>query len=88
MASYLYIIQINEKVIGDPLYTVPILVSEEQLQALNMDRVTLCYEVHSESGHWFNLVTDECTSVNTRYSPLGNTLNIMDSVARGQLMMP
>ena len=48
------------KVIGDPLYTVPILVSEE---------------------HWFNLVTDECTSVNTRYSPLSNTLNIMDSVA-------
>ena len=74
-------IQVNDTVIGDPLYTVPILVSEEQLQALNMDRVTLCYEVHGESGHWFNLVTDECTSVNTRYSPLSNTLNIMDSVA-------
>ncbi len=74
-------IQVNDTVIGDPLYTVPILVPEDQLQALGLDKMTLCYEVHGESGHWFNLVTDECASVNTRYNPLSNTLNIMDSVA-------
>jgi len=60
---------------------VPILVPEDQLQAMNTDRMTLCYEVHGESGHWFNLITDECTSINTRYAAMSNSLNIMDSMA-------
>lgn len=58
----------------------PILVSDEQLRALNVDKLSLCYEVHGESGQWFNLVTDECASVNTRYSSLSPRLNIMDQI--------
>ena len=70
----------NDTVIGDPLYTVPILVSDEQLQNLNVDMLSLCYEVHGESGQWFNLVTDECASVNTRYVALNERFNVMNSI--------
>ena len=66
--------------IGDPLYTVPILVSEDQLSALNLDKLSLCYEIHGESDQWFNLVTDDCASVNTRYVALTERLNVMDSI--------
>ena len=52
-------VEVNDTVIGDPLYTVPILVSNEQLSSLNLDSLSLCYEIHGDSGQWFNLVTDE-----------------------------
>ena len=70
----------NDTVIGDPLYTVPILVSDEQLQNLNLDKLSLCYEIHGESRQWFNLVTDMCASVNTRYISLSERLNVMNSI--------
>ena len=70
----------NDTVIGDPLYTVPIMVSEEQLNALNVSRLSLCYEIHGSSEQWFNLVTDQCTSVNGRYDDLTSKLNIIDEV--------
>ncbi len=70
----------NDTVIGDPLFTVPILVSEDQLQALNLTSVTMCYEIHGSSDQWFNLVTDECASVNARYSALNDHLNIIDEI--------
>ena len=73
--------RVNDTVIGDPLYTVPISVPEEQLQALNLSRLSLCYEVHGTSDEWFNLVTDDCVSVSTRYTNLTRRLNVMDEVA-------
>ena len=71
---------VNDAVIGEALYTVPILVSDEQLQNLNVDKLSLCYEVHGDSGQWFNLVTDECASVNTHYVALSERLNVMNSI--------
>ena len=70
----------NDTIIGKPLYTVPILVSEKQLQNLQVDKISLCYEVHGDSGHWFNLVTDECVSVNTHYIALSERLNVINSI--------
>ena len=70
----------NDTVIGDPLFTVPISVSSEQLQALNLPSLSLCYEIHGQSGLWFNLVTDECASVNAQYISLTPNLNIIDEI--------
>ena len=71
---------VNDTIIGDPLFTVPILVPEEQLAALNLTRVSLCYEIHGQSDQWFNLVTDECATVNAQYFSLSRRLNIIDEI--------
>jgi hypothetical protein len=71
---------VNDTIVGDPLFTVPILVSEEQLAALNLTKVSLCYEVHGSSDQWFNLVTDECATVNAQYVSLTESLNVIDEV--------
>ena len=56
-------------------------VPQEQLDALNLNKLSLCYEIHGKSDQWFNLVTDDCVSVNTRYAMLSPRLNIMDTIA-------
>ena len=56
------------------------MVSEEQLAAINQTRLSLCYEIHGESGSWFNLVTDECATVNAQYVSLSESLNVIDEV--------
>ena len=42
----------------------------------------LCYEIHGEDGQFFNLVSDNCTSVNAHYAqaPGSDFLNIIDSM--------
>ena len=72
---------VNDSVIGDPLFTVPILVPEEQLRAINLTRLSLCYEIHGETNQWFNMITDECTSVNARYGEFNEDLNVINEVA-------
>ena len=44
--------------------------------------VYLCYEIHGEPDKYFNLVSDECTSVNAHYvqAPVAAHLNIIDSM--------
>ena len=74
------IVFVNDTVIGDPLFTVPILVPDEQLAALNLTSLTMCYEIHGKSDQWFNLVTDQCTSVNAHYDDLNEDLNIIDEI--------
>ena len=49
----------NDTVIADPLFTVPILGGGQ-----------LCYEVHGQPRHVFNLVSDKCTSVSGDYEPM------------------
>jgi hypothetical protein len=71
---------VNDTIIGDPLFTVPIMVPEEQLAALNLTKVSLCYEIHGSSEQWFNLVTDECATVNGQYISLTENLNVIDEV--------
>ena len=70
----------NDTIVGDPLFTVPILVSEDQLQALNVSELFMCYEIHGLTDQWFNLVTDECTSVNARYGMFNQDLNVIDEI--------
>ena len=45
--------------------TVPIL--HDPTLASNNEIESLCYEVHGESDAYFNLISDECTSVNAYY---------------------
>ena len=56
------------------------MVPAEQLTALNITRVSLCYEIHGQSDQWFNLVTDECATVNAQYFSLSRRLNIIDEI--------
>ena len=72
--------QVNDTVIGDPLFTVPLFVNETLLESLGLEKVSLCYEVHGESEQWFNLVTDACATVNARYVGLTNSLNVIDEI--------
>jgi len=62
----------NDTVVGDPLFTVPILAA--------MSR-SLCFEVHGSADRIFNLVSDVCTTVNAHYTPMdipenGNIIDI------------
>ena len=73
-------ISANDTVIGDPLMTVPILVRNKDLQNLNTDRLSLCYEIHGRAGANFNFVTDECVTVSAHYTNLTSNLNIIDQI--------
>ena len=57
----------NDTVIGDPLFTAPLLVGDDtpELQGLS-----LCFEIHGISNRHFNFISDTCTSVNALYSPM------------------
>lgn len=70
----------NDTVIGDPLMTVPILVQDSVLQMLNATRLSLCYEIHGQADAFFNLVTDECATVNAHYHDLTSYLNVIDQI--------
>ena len=71
---------VNDAVIGEALCTVPILVSEEQLQNLHVDKLSLCFKIHGDSAKWFYLLTDDCVSVNTHYVALSERVNVMNSI--------
>ena len=70
----------NDTASGDPVMAVPIYVSEEQLASMSIDRLSLCYEIHGNSDKWFNLVSDECATVNAHYFGLTNHLNVIDEI--------
>ena len=72
--------QVNDTVVGDPLFTVPLLIPSEQLEQFNLTRLSLCYEIHGKTDQWFNLVTDECTTVNARYGEFNEDLNVIDEI--------
>nr|WNS50027.1 Na-Ca exchanger/integrin-beta4-like protein [Halisarca dujardinii] len=71
---------VNDTVIGDPLFTVP-------LPSLHIDDdklkgSALCFEYHGHSGEHYNLISDSCVSVNTLYSAGVNKskLNVMSEI--------
>ena len=75
---------VNDTVIGDPLYTVPIYVPDANDRALlssDQTQPKLCYEVHGRANKYYNLVTDECTSVNAHYVAASDELNVIDEIA-------
>ena len=70
----------NSTVVGDPLFTVPILPAVSDIT--EQKSISLCYEIHGESGTYFNLISDECTTVNAHYlqPPTVNYLNIINLI--------
>ena len=66
-------IVVNDTVIGDPLFTVPLNVNNGfnllPARAKAIDGFpNLCYEIHGEHDRHFNLVSDTCTTVNAHYT--------------------
>ena len=56
---------VNDTLVGDPLLTVPIF---DDPMVMPGDPISsLCYEVHGWANAYFNLISDECTSVNAFY---------------------
>ena len=71
----------NDTVIGDPLYTVPLQISDEMVQAnLAIANASLCYEIHGDNGSIYNLVSDTCVSINAEYMDRGNDTNFVSRV--------
>ena len=62
-------IRVNDTIIGDPLYEVPVIIDEEG------NTVSICYEVHGEANQHFNLISDTCVSVNALYSSMMDPSN-------------
>ena len=58
---------VNDTLTGDPLFTVPILTGLINQTTNPSDVPSLCYEVHGRADEYFNLISDECTSVNAFY---------------------
>ena len=58
----------NDTVIGDPLYTVPLQISDAMVRATpEIANASLCYEIHGRDGAILNLVSDHCVSINAEY---------------------
>lgn len=71
----------NDTVIGDPLLTVPIYVD---VSNVNLTKpLQLCFEIHGKSDKYFNLISDDCTSVVAHYMTPSNAdfLNVIDNVS-------
>ena len=66
--------------VGQPLMIVPIRVSQKQLEVLLTDQISLCYEIHGVADKYFNLVTDECISVNAHYAAVSSSLNVVNQI--------
>lgn len=62
----------NDTVLGDTVFSVPLLLDDEDFRALptQAGKTTphLCYEVHGKANFYFNLLSDKCISVNAQYS--------------------
>ena len=56
---------VNDTLIGDPLLTVPLF--DDPNVAPGDPISKLCYELHGEANAYFNLISDECTSVSAFY---------------------
>ncbi len=68
--------------VGDPLFTVPLLPTSDGQQHLMDQLPHLCYEIHGQAGSHFNLVSDLCTSVNAYYELANATVdwNVISSI--------
>ena len=55
---------------NDPLYEVPV---THTPPGMNSTTTSLCFQVHGESGHYYNLISDDCIQVNVLYSAIKNS---------------
>ncbi len=79
--------RVNDSVIGDPLMTVPLyLTNSSALQSnINLGEnevINLCFEIYGQADKYFNLVSDSCISVNAHYQRANPQLssNIIDEI--------
>ena len=56
----------NDTVRGDPLFSIPL--PSEYITDPELKSVQLCFEIHGQSGHHYNLISGKCTSVTALYS--------------------
>lgn len=73
----------NDTVVGDPLFTVPLFVPDlETFPEFGGNRISLCYEFAGSGGEFYNLVSDKCTSVNARYTVVqtNRTIHVMSEI--------
>ena len=68
----------NDTVIGDPLYEAALWFEDESREF----NYSLCYEIHGKSNTHFNLISDECVSVNGLYTAMNDPAmgNIISSM--------
>lgn len=63
---------VDDTLVGDPLYAVPLNVVQGLEDLTNtrnvLDSLHLCYEIHGISNQHFNLISDECINVNALYT--------------------
>ena len=75
----------NDTVVGDPLFTIPLNINATDGLTLNLNgkQPSLCYEIHGEANEYFNLVSDDCVSVNAHYIQLEGReyWNVIDQIA-------
>ena len=72
----------NDTVIGDPLFAVPLFVTNGS-QLLPERRLPhLCYEIHGRDRWYLNLISDTCVSVNAHYTAINRTIdtNVISTV--------
>ena len=72
---------VNDTIVGDPLLTVPL--TNLNLNGIDLKiegQPSLCFEIHGEANQYFNLVTDNCVSVNARYHALNENWNVINQI--------
>ena len=52
---------------GDPLYEVPV---THTPPGMDPTTTSLCFQVHGESGNYYNLISDDCIQVNVLYGAM------------------
>ena len=67
-----YIVNATDTIIGGPLFTVP----------FRPDGTSLCFEVQGSTNQIFNLISDQCTTVNAHFVPMNapRTSNVIDQI--------
>ena len=57
-------------ILNDPLYEVPV---SHTPPGMDPTTTSLCYQVHGESGKYYNLISDDCIQVNVLYDAMENS---------------
>ena len=73
---------VNDTVTADPVFSVPLNIPNLGAVGLPGPSLSICFELRGRDNTLFNLVSDQCLSVNAHYTPVNNTsFRIIDNVA-------
>lgn len=69
--------EVDDTVVADPLISVHLLLPPE------LAKTSLCYEFHGLSNKYFNLLSNNCTSINAHYAAVPDhpSVNVVDEIA-------